>query len=151
MASPKTRILVSACLLGENCKYSGENNLHPEVIKLAQHFELIPVCPEVFGGLPIPREPAEIKDGRVVNKSGDDVTAAFITGANETLYIAREKNCPAALLKEKSPSCGFGKIYDGSFSGRLTEGSGFTARLLSDAGIQVFGESQVNKLIELYA
>ena len=146
----KTKIIVSACLLGENCKYSGGNNKNEAVISLAEDFELIPVCPECFGGLEIPREPSEIKGGAVVSKSGKDVTEAFKTGAEHTLYIAKEKNCPAALLKERSPSCGFGEIYDGSFSGRLISGNGITAQLLFDNEIAVFGESKTEKLKQLY-
>lgn len=145
-----TKILVSACLLGENCKYSGGNNKNDSVIKLSEHFELIPICPECFGGLPIPREPSEIVGDRVLSKSGEDVTAQFVEGAEQTLYIAREKNCPAALLKERSPSCGCGVIYDGTFSGALTEGNGITADLLLQNEIAVFGESQTSKLIQLY-
>ena len=145
-----TKILVSACLLGENCKYSGGNNKNDSVIKLSEHFELIPICPECFGGLPIPREPSEIVGDRVLSKSGEDVTAQFVEGAEQTLYIAREKNCPAALLKERSPSCGSGVIYDGTFSGALTEGNGITADLLLKNEIAVFGESQIAKLIQLY-
>ncbi|MBR3150144.1 MAG: DUF523 domain-containing protein [Eubacterium sp.] len=146
-----TKILVSACLLGENCKYSGGNNKNEEVIALSKYFELIPVCPECFGGLTIPREPSEISGDRVLTKTGEDVTAEFVEGAEQTLYIAHEKNCPAALLKENSPSCGFGKIYDGSFSSKLTDGNGITAQLLNDNGIAVFGENAVKKLIELYS
>ena len=147
----KPKIIVSACLLGENCKYSGGNNKNDDVIKLSEYFEIIPVCPECFGGLSIPGEPAEIRNGGVYQKGGNDVTAQFIEGAEQTLYIAEEKNCVAALLKENSPSCGFGKIYDGSFSGKLTDGNGLTAELLFSRGIQVFGESRINKLIELYS
>ena len=146
----KPRIIISACLLGENCKYSGGNN-KIDVSELEEYFELIPVCPECFGGLPIPREPAEIKDGRVFQKSGKDVTDEFVYGAEQTLYIAEEKNCVAALLKENSPSCGFGKIYDGSFSGKLIDSNGITAELLSRNGIAVFGENRINKLVELYS
>ena len=144
------KILVSACLLGENCKYNGGNNKNENVIRLAEHFELIPICPECFGGLPIPRVPSEIRDGRVYTKNGEDVTAQFLDGAEQTLYIARENNCPAAVLKERSPSCGFGKIYDGTFSGTLTDGNGITAGLLSDNEIQIFGECNVNKILDLY-
>ena len=147
----KPKIIVSACLLGENCKYNGKNNRNENVIALEEYFELIPVCPECFGGLPIPREPAEIKDGRVINKAGEDVTAQFIEGAEQTLYIAEEKNCVAAVLKENSPSCGFGRIYDGSFTSVLTQGNGVTAALISSAGIAVFGESRLKKLVELYS
>lgn len=146
----KTKILVSACLLGSNCKYNGKSNKNENVIALSEKFELIPVCPECFGGLPTPRMPAEIRDGRVVTKSGDDVTAQFQDGANQTLYIAKESNCPAALLKEKSPSCGYGRVYDGSFSKTLCSGNGVTADLLLQNEIAVFGESEIRKLIDLY-
>lgn len=146
----KTKILVSACLLGENCKYSGGNNKNDEVIALADSFELIPVCPEYFGGLTIPRLPSEIKGGRVYAKDGEDVTDAFVSGAEQTLYIAKETNAPCAVLKENSPSCGFGKIYDGTFSGNKIDGNGITAQLLFDNEIQIFGESQIKKLRYLY-
>ena len=146
----KTKILVSACLLGENCKYSGGNNKNDEVIALADSFELIPVCPECFGGLTIPRLPSEIKGGRVYAKDGEDVTDAFVSGAEQTLYIAKETNAPCAVLKENSPSCGFGKIYDGTFSGNKIDGNGITAQLLFDNEIQIFGESQIKKMGYLY-
>ena len=146
----KTKILVSACLLGENCKYSGGNNKNDEVIALADSFELIPVCPECFGGLTIPRLPSEIKGGRVYAKDGEDVTDAFVSGAEQTLYITKETNAPCAVLKENSPSCGFGKIYDGTFSGNKIDGNGITAQLLFDNEIQIFGESQIKKMRCLY-
>lgn len=146
----KTKIIVSACLLGENCKYSGGNNKCDEVIALAEKFEIIPVCPECFGGLPIPRVPSEIRDGRVYSKTGEDLTEAFLSGAEQTLYIAKEANAPCAVLKENSPSCGFGKIYDGTFSGNKIDGNGTTAQLLYDNEIQIFGESNVKRLINLY-
>ncbi len=147
----KTRVIVSACLLGENCKYNGGNNRNDAVLALRRYFDVIAVCPECFGNLPVPRPPSEIKNGRVFSKDGKDVTQAFLTGAEQTLYIAREHNCPAAVLKERSPSCGYGVIYDGSFTGKLCSGNGVTAQLLADNGIAVFGENRVNKLIELYA
>lgn len=146
----KTKIIVSACLLGENCKYNGGNNKCDDIIALAEKFEIIPVCPECFGGLPIPRVPSEIRDGKVYSKTGEDLTEAFLSGAEQTLYIAKEANAPCAVLKENSPSCGFGKIYDGTFSGNKIDGNGITAQLLYDNEIQVFGESQVKKLINLY-
>jgi uncharacterized protein YbbK (DUF523 family) len=146
----KTKIIVSACLLGECCKYNGGNNKNESVIKLADYFELVPICPECFGGLSTPRLPSEIKDGRVYSKSGDDVTDNFKVGAEHSLYIARENNCPAAVLKERSPSCGFGKIYDGTFTSTLCNGNGITAELFANNDIQVFGESNVQKLIDLY-
>ncbi len=146
----KTKIIVSACLLGENCKYSGGNNYNADVAALADKFELIPVCPEVFGGLDTPRPPSEIVGDRVIAKTGADVTFQYHDGAEKTLYIARENNCPVALLKERSPSCGCGKIYDGTFSGNIIDGNGITAQLLLDNDIAVFGESKIDKLIDLY-
>lgn len=146
----KVKILVSACLLGENCKYNGGNNKNEDVIKLGEKFELVPVCPECFGGLPIPRVPSELRDGRAYSKDGEDLTEAFLSGAEQTLYIARECNAGVAVLKENSPSCGFGKIYDGTFSGKKIAGNGITAQLLYDNEIQIFGENEINRLLNLY-
>ena len=129
---------------------SGGNNKNEKVIALSDKFEIIPVCPECFGGLPIPRVPSEIKNGRVYSKNGEDLTEAFMSGAEQTLYIAKEANAPCAVLKENSPSCGFGKIYDGTFSGNKIDGNGITAQLLFDNEIQIFGESQTDKLRYLY-
>ena len=140
------KILVSACLLGENCKYNGGNNKNEDVIKLGNKHTLVPVCPECFAGLSIPRVPSEIKDGRVISKEGRDVSAEFYDGAEKTLYIAEETGCQLAVLKERSPSCGFGEIYDGSFTGTLKRGNGITAQLLSDHGITVIGESKLWKI-----
>ena len=146
----KTKILVSACLLGENCKYNGGNNKDEAVIALGETFELVPICPECFGGLEIPRVPSEISGDRVVSKNGEDVTEQFMDGAEKALYVAMEANCAAAVLKERSPSCGCGEIYDGSFSGKTVKGNGITAQLLLDNGIQVFGESRVKKVADLF-
>lgn len=140
------KILVSACLLGENCKYSGGNNKCDEVIAIGKKHKLIPICPECFGGLPIPRVPSEIKGDRVFSKDGEDLTDAFNDGAEKALYVAEESGCQLAILKERSPSCGFGEIYDGSFSGTTTRGNGVTAQLLYDHGITILGESKVNKI-----
>ena len=140
------KILVSACLLGENCKYNGGNNYCEEVAKLAEEHTLMPVCPEYFGGLPIPRPPAEIVDGIVVNKEGEVITGKFLDGAEKTQYIAEEAGCRIAILKENSPSCGFGRIYDGTFTGTLTNGNGITAQRLYNSGITVIGEKHLEKL-----
>ena len=142
------KILVSACLLGENCKYNGGNNYNEDVAKLAEGHKLIPICPECFGGLPIPRVPSEIKGGRVYSKNGEDLTDEFNDGAEKALYVAEESGCQLAILKERSPSCGFGEIYDGSFSGKTVRGNGITAQLLYDNGIKIMGESKVNEINE---
>lgn len=140
------KILVSACLLGENCKYSGGNNKCDEILELGKKHKLIPICPECFGGLPIPRVPSEIKNGRVYSKTGEDLTEAFNDGAEKALYVAEESGCQLAILKERSPSCGFGEIYDGSFSGKTIRGNGITAQLLYDHGIVILGETKTDRI-----
>lgn len=143
------KILVSACLLGENCKYNGGNNRCEEIIKLGEKHKLVPICPECFAGLPIPRVPSEIKGDKVFSKDGKDLTEEFKDGAEKALYVAQEAGCQIAILKERSPSCGFGKIYDGSFSGKVIDGNGIAAQLLYENGIVILGESQLRKL-EMY-
>ncbi len=137
------KLLISACLLGERCRYDGASQplAADKLEKLRARFELIPVCPERDGGLPTPRIPSERRSGRVVNRAGEDVTAFFERGAAEALRLAREHGCTRALLKERSPSCGSGEIYDGSFSGALIHGWGVAAEALRDAGVEVAGES----------
>lgn len=137
------KLLISACLTGVNCKYNGGNNLlDAEVLAaLRERFELVPVCPEMLGGLPAPREPGERILGRVVSQSGRDVTAEYTLGAAEAVHIAHGCGCTKALLKERSPSCGSGEIYDGSFSHTVVPGDGVTAELLKQCGIAVAGES----------
>ena len=139
-------ILISACLLGVACRYDGLSKpLDKEIIeKLRKEYHLIPVCPEVMGGLPTPRIPAEISsDGKVFRQDGVDVSENYIRGAKEALRLAEIFQCDTALLKEKSPSCGAGKIYDGSFSKTLTEGNGIAAELLQKNGIRIVGESKI--------
>lgn len=136
-------ILVSACLLGVHCRYDGTGVLQKELERLAEEHNLIPVCPEIYGGLATPREPAERIGEKIVTCSGEDVTEQYTKGAEEILALAKFYNCQYAILKERSPSCGYGKIYDGTFSGTLVEGDGMTAQLLSRHGIQVFGESKI--------
>jgi len=143
----KRPLLISACLLGEKCRWDGGDNRLPEIPALAEAYELIPVCPEVLGGLPTPREPSEVRDGRVVSRAGEDVTEAFQRGAERVLALAERLDCTAALLKERSPSCGSGRIYDGTFTGTLTEGDGLAARLLREHGIRVLGESECQELL----
>lgn len=141
------RILISACLLGARCRYDGAAKLHTLVSALAQRHELVPVCPEQLGGLPTPRPPAERQDGRVVTRSGD-VTEQYRRGAEETLKLCQLLGCEAAVLKERSPSCGHGQIYDGTFSGVLTVGDGVTAELLTAHDIPVYGESRIEELLK---
>lgn len=130
--------LISSCLIGLNTKYDGTNNLRNELVeKLKKEYILIPVCPEQLGGLPTPRNPCEIKNGKVVDIEGRDLTDNFYKGAIETLKVARFFGTDIAFLKSKSPSCGFGKVYDGSFSNRLVDGTGITARVLAENGIRI--------------
>lgn len=136
-----SNILVSACLLGINCKYNGKNNRNERVLKLMEKHTLIPVCPEQLGGMQTPREPSERLGEKVVNKSGYDVTENYKRGAEEALRIAKLYGCKQAVLKEKSPSCGTDKIYDGSFSGTIADRAGVTVQLLRENGIEVIGEN----------
>jgi uncharacterized protein YbbK (DUF523 family) len=141
-------LLISACLLGVQCRYDGGGVLLPEAEALRDRFQLIPVCAEIYGGLPTPRVPAELRDGRVVTRDGRDVTAEFQRGAKEILRLAEFFGCRRALLKARSPSCGFGTIYDGTFSGTRTAGDGVLARLLLDEGLELYTEDQVSQLLE---
>lgn len=139
-------ILVSACLLGERCRYDGESKPCGKVLALRERYHLVPVCPEVLGGLTTPRVPSEICGERVLMKNGRDVTENYHTGAQKALAIAREHGCDTAILKERSPSCGKGKIYSGDFDGRLIDGNGICAALLLENGIRVLGESETDAL-----
>jgi uncharacterized protein YbbK (DUF523 family) len=133
----KEKILVSACLLGTNCKYSGGNNYSEEVMEYLKDYEIIPICPEQLGGLPTPRPASEIIGDKVINNEGTDVTSNYQKGAEEALKIAKLLGIKKALLKAKSPSCGNGKIYDGTFSGALIDGDGITTKLLKENNIEV--------------
>lgn len=130
-------IIVSACLAGINCNYSGGSKEHKGIVELVKNGEAILVCPEQLGGLTTPREPAEINGDRVITKYNTDVTKEFIKGAYEVLNICIKFNCKKAILKSKSPSCGCGIIYDGNFNGMLINGDGLTTRLLKENGIEV--------------
>ena len=143
-------LLISACLLGVECKYSGGSNALPEetIGKLRARYRLIPVCPETAGGLPTPRDPSERLGERVVSCRGADVTAQFKKGAEAALTLARRYGCTTALMKEHSPSCGSGLIYDGSFSGKLVEGDGCAVELLKAAGVSVV-EENVTELLTM--
>lgn len=137
------KLLISACLLGVCCRYDGGSVLRPEIEALSKKYHLIPICPEIYGGLPTPREPSEIQGDGVYSKTGINVTKQYRKGAHEILKLAMLFDCDTAILKERSPSCGYGQIYDGNFNGTLTEGNGVTAQLLSENGIAIVGESQI--------
>lgn len=141
-------ILVSACLLGISCRYSGDSKRCEDIIALKDKYNIIPVCPEQLGGLPTPRLPSEIKDGRVINKDSLDVTESFAKGADTVAKIAKLFGCEYAILKKNSPSCGFGIIYDGSFDGKLTDGNGLTAAALSKEGLTIFNEDNFGSLLK---
>lgn len=149
--------LISACLCGVNCKYSGGNNLSEKCLKLFKENKAVLVCPEQLGGLMTPRNPSEIRggtsediingtNGKVVMNNGEDVTCNYVKGAEETLKIAKAINAEVAILKESSPSCGVNLIYDGTFSGVKIKGMGITASLLNENNIKVFSEKDLEKL-----
>lgn len=137
------KILVSACLLGKNCKYNGGNNLNQGVLEFIEGHEVIGVCPEQLGGLSTPRLPAEIVEGVVTNKEGVSVDAEFRKGAQEALAAALENKVDLAILQSRSPSCGVKEIYDGSFSGKKIKGQGVFAKLLTMHGIKVLDAEDV--------
>ena len=139
-------ILVSACLLGVSCRYDGKSKPNENVIALKDRYNIIPVCPEIMGGLPTPRKASEIQGCQVVMGDGTNVTKEYQKGAEEVLRLCRLFGCKRAVLKEKSPSCGCGKVYDGTFSGKLIDGNGITAKLLMENGIEVFGETGIMNL-----
>jgi len=135
--------IVSACLAGINCNYKDESRPCQKVIELIKRGEAIPVCPEQLGGLTTPRTPAEQKGNKVFRKDGKEVTAQFEKGAEEALRIAKLANCDEAILKSNSPSCGCGKVVDGTFSGRLIDGDGVFIKLLKKNNIKVFTEDEI--------
>ena len=140
------KILVSACLLGVKCRYDGAEKLNEAVAALSKKHTLIPFCPEIYGGLPTPRDPSEIRDGRVHTCNGKDVTAEYEKGAEAALKIARMLGCDAALLQDRSPSCGVGMIHNGLFDGGLVEGNGVTAKLFTENGIICYPASRADEL-----
>lgn len=143
----KPKILISACLIGENVKYDGGNNaLHVKILEQwKEEGVLVPLCPEVLGGLSVPRPACEVIEGtnRVVCKSGEDVSVAFAKGAKESLRIAQEEGVCMAILKARSPSCGKDIIYDGTFTSTRVNDSGITCKLLQESGIPVFSEEEL--------
>ena len=147
----KIKVLISACLLGDNVKYSGGNNLTPELVTLLEKYnvKIVKICPECFAGLPIPRVPSEIREDKVFSEDGKDITEEFLSGAEKTYEVAERKQVDFAILKERSPSCGSSFIYDGSFSGKVIQGQGLTARRLNKENIIIFSEENL-KEIEKY-
>ena len=144
----KMKIMVSACLAGENCKYNGGNNRNEIVLKLMADNEVITICPEQMGGLPTPRVPSEIRDGLVITKDGRIVDVEFRSGAARCLQLARRLQPELIILQSRSPSCGVKMIYDGSFSGRKIPGQGVATQLLRQEGFAVFGEDQMDEAAE---
>lgn len=138
--------MVSGCLLGHNCKYNGGNNKNQEVLDLLKGHEIVPVCPESMGGLPIPRPPAEIVNGVVVNKEGLNVDSQFRKGSEEGLKLALKEKIDFAILKANSPSCGSNQIYDGTFTGTKIPGDGTFAAVLKKSGIKVFTEEELSTI-----
>lgn len=136
------KVLVSACLLGMPCRYDGKSKAHPGVLRL--EYDWVPVCPEVAGGLSTPRPPAEIRQGMVMTEAGGDVTRQFMLGAQEALRLVSLYDIKRAILKARSPSCGVGEIYDGTFSRRLIKGDGVTTAVLKQAGIEVLTEEDIS-------
>jgi len=139
----REKILVSACLLGEKVRYDGKDNYVEGLERLKADYDLIPLCPEVLGGLSVPRDPAEIIRGRILTNKGKDVTAQFLLGAQDVLDFCLKNNIHKAIMKDRSPSCGKGRIYDGSFSNRLVEGNGVTVELLQRNHIKVYSEEEI--------
>ena len=144
----KIKVLISACLLGDNVKYSGGNNLTPELVTLLEKYnvKIVKICPECFAGLPIPRVPSEIREDKVFSKDGRDITEEFLSGAEKTYQIAKIKRVDFAILKERSPSCGSSYIYDGSFLGKVIQGQGLTTRKLNEKNIIVFSEENLEEI-----
>ncbi|MBR6052923.1 MAG: DUF523 domain-containing protein [Clostridia bacterium] len=140
-------ILVSRCLLGDPCRYDGTSRPYPGIESLKERYEIVPICPECDGGLPTPRPAGERRGDRIVTKDGADLTAFYRKGAELALKKARETGAKIALLKSRSPSCGVGRIHDGTFTGGMTEGDGITAELLKENGIAVYTEHELSKLL----
>ncbi|MBR2550459.1 MAG: DUF523 domain-containing protein [Clostridiales bacterium] len=143
------RILVSACLLGVECRYKGDSCPCQKVLELGNSHILIPVCPEQAGGLPTPRTPSERVGDKVMMRDGTDVTAEYRKGAETALYLAKTLKADFAILKANSPSCGKGTIYDGTFSGGKCAGNGVSAEMLINNGIPVYTEDEIDLIGQL--
>ena len=141
-------IIVSACLLGDKCRYDGKANYNEKVKFLREHFNIVPVCPEVLGGMSIPRIPSEIKNNSVVNKNGKDVTRYFQKGADSVVNVVKYLNIKKAVLVDHSPSCGVYKIYNGNFNNTLINGEGFTTRELKRLGVKCYTIDEVENMLD---
>ena len=139
------KIIVSVCLLGENCKYNGGNNLDPRVVAFAEGREVIPVCPEVLAGLGIPRIPIEIKDGKVIRRDGVEVDEAIRTAVAQILEQIKDEDIECAVLKARSPTCGVRQVYDGTFTGKLVDGAGVLVQALKNAGYIVIDNEELEE------
>ena len=137
------RIFVSACLLGIHCRYDGREKENAAVLALSEKHQLVPFCPEIYGGLPTPREPSEIFQGRVRTKSGKDVTAEYEKGAAAAVQVCQMLKCDCAILQDRSPSCGAGSVHNGLFDGGLVAGDGVTAAALKAVGIPVYTAREI--------
>lgn len=142
------KILVSACLIGKNCRYDGKNSLKEEILQLQDQFMLIPICPEVDGGMSTPRLPSERRGNQVINQIGEDNTLYFHDGAIHALALVKEHHIRSAILKSKSPSCGKDQIYDGTFSSTLTTGDGVLVEYLKKEGITIYNEHDFMKILK---
>ena len=142
------KILISACLVGDKVRYDGKSQYHPLIKDLLQKYELVPFCPEVEGGLKTPRVPSEIRNDKVINQEGRDVTRQFNEGAELALNICKYLHIKIAILKDGSPSCGSTEIHNGLFDGRMIKGKGVTTKLLEQNGIKVYSEKEIEQLLE---
>lgn len=140
------KIGVSACLVGKNTKYDGKNNYNEKVIEYLKDKEYVLICPEVMGGLPTPRVPSEIISNKVINKENKDVTDNFVLGANKALELLKENNVEILILKSKSPSCGYKKVYDGTFSNTLINGNGVFTKLALEKGFIIYTEKDIENM-----
>lgn len=141
------KILVSACLLGENCKYNAGNNYSPVVAEFIKDKEVLTICPEMMAGMGCPRTPIEIVDGVLTDRNGNNVDAAMREAIEKAMEMIRKEDIQCAVLQSRSPTCGVNQIYDGSFSGKLINGSGLFAQALKDAGYQVIDAEDIGKYL----
>lgn len=141
------KVLVSACLLGENCKYNGRNNYNSAVVDFVKDKDVLPICPEMMAGMGCPRTPIEIVDGVLMDRNGNNVDASMREAVAQAMEMIRKEDIQCAVLQSRSPTCGVNQIYDGSFSGKLIKGSGFLAQALKAAGYQVVDAEDVEKYL----